>query len=523
MIIQLHSKDSTITKIGDGIYQFTFNLNGIIHDRFSNKTRLYIQDFNLCELYDNSSNKDINGSFQLRCNFINGREVVDSNRENVANNIIFAGNLTSYKNFINTNPMFMYNYKINESTFNSGFLNFTLQLYDEEGTTFSTWTTTEYTLDETSSQFATYNTELNDLNDTKQLVVDTKELIKDSQEKRSIALDAFNPLERELLRAIQELSTALISRINDTVAKTSAFAEGRTRQEVEDRHQQIIQTITNTADINSLLGIFNEASFVIGFPYYTGNTSAIRKKYTYVKQTALPTYMQTVLDAQQLAQDINNMNDSPDFFVRHVLIYDKIRTDEFKLPKTDVYFQSTSTYQNYNYFIDFNTNTQQATGVINLKIKNYFNNEFNITIERILPNSGADDSLEDIPDPVLTFYVQGLANLGSVSTTSVGGSVSTTSDLLSFKVSKSDITKNSLILLNKAVNQKSSKVASTKTTVPTITTVKTISIDDNIRSKLPNINLSMVLYDEEIESESIKGTETQNTISKSFLPQYRRI
>jgi hypothetical protein len=514
MIVNLHSKDATINKIGDGIYQFTFNLNGIIHDRFSNKTRLYIQDFNLCELYDNSSSKDINGSFQLRCNFINGKEVVDSNRDSVSNNIIFAGNLTSYKNFINTNPMFMYNYKINESTFNTGFLNFTLQLYDEEGSIFSTWTTTEYTLDETSSQFATYNTELNDLNDTRQLVVDTKELIKDSQEKRAISLDAFDPLERELLRAIQELSTALISRINDTIAKASAFADGKTRDEVEARHQEIIQAITNTGDINTLIGIFNEANFVIGFPYYTGNNSGIRKKYTYVKQSALPNYMQTVLDAQQLAQDINNLNDSPDFFIRHVLIYDKIRTDEFKLPKTDVYFKSTSTYQNYNYFINFNTNTQQATGIINLKIKNYFNNEFNITIERILPNSATDDSLEDIPDPVLTFYVQGLENLGSVSTTS---------DLLSFKVRKEDIIKNSLILLNNAVNQKTSKVASTKTTVPTITTVKTISIDDNIRSKLPNINLSMVLYDEEIESESIKGTETQNTISKSFLPQYRRI
>lgn len=518
-IINLHSKDATINKIGDGVYQFSFNLNGIIFDRFSSKTRLYIQDFNLCELYDNTSDHYINGSFQLRCNFINGKEIVDSNRESISNNIIFAGNLTSYKNFINTNPMFMYNYKINESTFNAGFLTFTLHLFDEIGTTFTTWQTTEYTLDETSTDFTTYNTKLKELNDTKQLAVDTKELMRNLSENRTTALGAFATVEKALLDAIQELTTALTSRIGDTVFLTaSAVADGKTMTEVRERHQAIITILTSygtdTEAFNTLIGLFNEANFTIGFPYYTGGNSGIRRKYNSVKTSALPNYITTLLDASQLAIDISNFSDATELFIRHSLIFDAIRTDDVKLPRTDVYFKSTSAFKTYNYFIDYNTNTQQATGTISMKIKNYYNNRFNITIEKILPNSAADDSINDIPDPVITFYVQGLENLGAVSTTS---------DLLSFKVRKEDIHKNSLLLINNSINTLTSQAANLKSSVPLITNIRTISIDDNIRTKLSNINLSMVLYDEEIETESIKGSETQNTITKSFLPQYRRI
>ncbi len=515
MIIYLHSKDATsISKLSAGVYNFSWNLNGVIHERFNKNTRLYIQDFNLCELYDNSTKNNINGSFQLRANFLNSKEIIDSNRQSIANNIIFAGNLNSYKNLVNTSPMYMYNYSINESTFNSGFLTLTLHLFDEEGSEFSTWRTTEYTLDESSPEFTTYNNELTKLNNNKQLLTDTKELINNFSSARSTALNAFTSVEKELLRSIEELRTALISRIGDATLPAFALTDGKSMDQVRAQHQTYIDIITDFENINTIIDFFNEANFTIGFPYYTGTNSGIRRKYTYVKNSSLPNFITTQLDASQLAQDVNNLSDATDYFVLHNDITDSFRTDLVKLPIKDVYFKSTSTYKAYNYFIDYDTNTKQATGIISLKIKNYFDNKFNITIEKIIPNSGVDDTLEDIPDSVLTFYIQGLDNLGATSSTT---------DLLSFRINKENVSKNSLLLINNSINNLSSTVSNLKTSVPLITNIKTISIDDVITSKLPNINMSMVLYNEQIETESIKGSETQNTISKSYLPQYKRI
>ena len=114
---------------------------------------------------------------------------------------------------------------------------------------------------------------------------------------------------------------------------------------------------------------------------------------------------------------------------------------------------------------------------------------------------------------MLTFYVEGLYNLDGEETT----------DLLSFSVNKVDITKISILCLRSKIATEEASVATKKIIVPTIAKIKSISLDDNIRPKLPNINMSFGIYEEQEESESIKGTETQNTITKSFLPQYRRI
>lgn len=513
-IINLHSKDATINKIGAGVYQFSFNLNGIIFDRFDSKTRLYIQDFNLCELYDNTSDHYINGSFQLRCNFINGKEIIDSNRESISNNIIFAGNLTSYKNFINTNPMFMYNYKINESTFNAGFLTFTLHLFDELGSNFTTWQTTEYTLDEATTAFSTYNTKLKTLNETKQLLSDTKDLIQDSSEKRTFALGAFSTVEKEFINAKQDLMVSLTSRIGDTTLIGFALADSKTMEQVRTQHQAYIQIISDADNLDILIDLLNQTNFTIGFPYYTGNNSGIRKKYSYLKNNALPNYITTLLDAQQLFFDGNHLSDGTDLFIRHVKIFDVVRTNEEKLPLTNVFFKSTSVFKNYSYSISYDTNTKEATGTISLKIKSYYDNVLNITVDKILPNSADDDNIENIPDPVLNFFVSGLDDSG-ISTT--------TTDLLSFKVRKEDLNNNSLLRINGSIITQTSLVANAKASVPLISNIRTISIDDNIASKLPNINLSMVLYNEEIELQSIKGSESQNTISKSYLPQYKRI
>lgn len=514
MIVNLHSKDASITKIGDGVYNFTWNLNGIIHDRFSARTRVYIQDFNLCELYDNISKNYINGSFQLRSNIVNGKEIIDSDRSSIGQNVIFTGNLTSYKNFVNTNPMFMYNYKLNDSAFNTGYLSFTLHLFDETGSDFTVWQTTEYTLDETDSAFTTYNDKKNQLNSTKELLSDTKDIIEDAQQKRQIALTAFKAVERDLLRAKQDLLTALTSRLGDTLWKGLFLTKSETIEEATERHQEIYDIISKD-NIDDILDLFNSSNFVNGFPYYTGNASRIRPKYNYLKQTAIPNYVNTLLDANQLATEIYNFQNSTDFFIRHNQIEDDsvFRTDDEKLPQTDKYFKSTSGFKSYNYVVNYETNTKQATGVIFMKLKNYYDNKFNITVEKLIPNSNANDDLLAIPDAELTFYIAGFDDLESTTTT----------DLLTFTIQKEHLIKNSLLVLQNLVISRTSALTTARASVPTIATERTISIDDNIKSKLPNINMSMVLYEEEDEPEPIKGTEIKNTITKSYLPQYRRI
>lgn len=139
MKLNLNFRDSTIRRISQHEFEFVFDLSNMNKPRLSQDARVYIEQFNVCEFLDEALGAvdgDLKGYFELRCNNI-VNDGYDTEMGNTGGSIIFTSPLENYRSFVNNNPMFINNFKINQN-FLDDRLVFNLKVYDRFGKPYDT-------------------------------------------------------------------------------------------------------------------------------------------------------------------------------------------------------------------------------------------------------------------------------------------------------------------------------------------------------------------------------------------------
>ena len=139
MKLNLNFRDSRIRRISQHEFEFVFDLSNMNKPRLSQDARVYIEQFNVCEFLDEALGKDdgdLKGYFELRCNNI-VNDGYDTEMGNTGGSIIFTSPLENYRSFVNNNPMFINNFKINQN-FLDDRLVFNLKVYDRFGEPYDT-------------------------------------------------------------------------------------------------------------------------------------------------------------------------------------------------------------------------------------------------------------------------------------------------------------------------------------------------------------------------------------------------
>lgn len=574
--INLHFKDAVVNKIEEGKYLFTFDLSGLIFDRFSKNTRVYINNLSLCEFRDNDLDKELGGFFEIGCNFVNDRDVIDSSGNSYGNTIIYQGNLNSYHTFSNPAPLFSYNYKINESAFNNGRLQFVINFYNEEGTQFVSWNTQETILKTDTTDYATYITYKSFLDNQKNdlLIIENK---LDIFSNRIVQIKSdFTSSEVQFLSDRDDFIDILANIAIGKRVKNYCASNGINFNDNAQKHTEIENFLKN-ATLIEISNFFNGFD-IANEPYFANNkTNLAQNVYPDFKDGPFYIRFSKYHELGETQVDFAN-NDSLDiepdstteivgkFFIddqksaisriemfdytgdvynnatvnNKLLVenHDDIREYTAKAfylkKKSDPLPQTTPYVANIKIFMKmrcFQRNNRSTTTVkpdvdyfpkiiyikpINRDISttddDFANVDSIISIE--IGNESGSDQAFNLP----------LSNISGVPQIITG----TVNAILKFDLDPTYIRTKSRLNLQKTISDYEKLVIEYKTRVPTVQYPKSILFSDAVERKLPAINMSLVLYDEEpLEQEYVNTTNpvksiTKNTLSTLNLPAFRR-
>lgn len=178
MRLNLNFRDSTITRIDQSTFKITFDLQNMNKPRLTNEARMYIENFNLPEFIDETfgDKGNLRGYFELRCKNVTNNDY-DTELGNSGDTIIYTSPLQNYKTFVNHDPMYISNFKINQN-FLQDKLVLTMKIYDQNGDPYTTAETLAYDIDKTKPEYTTYITKINELDILNQEKDDVDKLIK---------------------------------------------------------------------------------------------------------------------------------------------------------------------------------------------------------------------------------------------------------------------------------------------------------------------------------------------------------
>lgn len=215
MKLNLNFRDSAIRRISQHEFEFVFDLNNMNKPRLSQDARVYIEQFNVPEFLDEALGPvdgDLKGYFELRCNNI-VNDGYDSELGNRGGSIIFTAPLENYRSFVNNNPMFINNFKINQN-FLDDRLVFNLKVYDRFGDPYDTSYQYASEIDKDHATYTDYET----------------------------AIKAYNVLNDE-----NDVITARIKTLEQNI-KTYEYSKTYTYQQYQDLHTDLMKELKAYTD-----------------------------------------------------------------------------------------------------------------------------------------------------------------------------------------------------------------------------------------------------------------------------------
>ena len=241
MRLNLSFKDANITQVSQSEFKIVFDLSNMNKPRLSQDARLYIEHFNLPEFMDEAwgDRGQLKGYFELRCDNLSNNDY-DSEYGHTSSCIIYTSPLTSYKSFSNDNPMFLSNFKINQS-FLQDRLVFTLKVYDNQGDPFDTATLVTEDVDKDAQEYEDYQnaiTRLHAANNAK----DSVKKVEDELQADLILLQSFATEARNKYIAQR---TILFQAFDSYIARplqTGSNGSTRRGKVLSKMYKQIIQT-----------------------------------------------------------------------------------------------------------------------------------------------------------------------------------------------------------------------------------------------------------------------------------------
>ena len=567
--INLHFKDSTITKIDNGKFQFTFDLINMISERFSKNTRMYINSLNLCEFHDDEIDKNLTGSFRLCCNFVNNQEILSSSGNSLGHSIIYDGNLKSYHTFQNQSPLYSYNYSINENAFNSGKLQFIIEFYNEVGDVFISYPSQQSIMNSTSTEYASYIAANNlyvdgenQLHDLKNDINNTAFLINHHESvQNNIDIDFPNRIHK----FIKEITNRVTSQnLKENIRSQSPPILHSTVMAI---HQNIINLLLTPSNLDNILDFFNGFD-ISDTPYFANSKTHLHKL---IFPNLRKQFLQPNLDNQYKIQNgqirvenLTNFSSISNFYLtEHV--FDTIHLTDSSGINLYGAVKNDSSFKTYEYVASYTTKkdgtigTFVGNGTMTMKFKNLIDNValsankdpsiYLPIIKEFIPQD-TDPSNDDnllLASGLINFTIKnhppsahGPGSLGGVDFFTPlsrlpnipGGDAADV--ISSFKLV---ISINSIYLSRESQNKLSKNLIILKADsdtkadlVPFIKIKKEALFSDVVEKKLPSISMSLVLYDESPLETEISQTEvkepvrslTKNNIQRNRLPSFRR-
>jgi hypothetical protein len=211
MRLNLNFKDAVITQLNQSEYRIVFDLSNMIKPRLSQDARLYIEHLNLPEFLDEAYGikGNLRGYFELICENISNTDY-DSQYGNSGSCVLYTSPLNNFGTFTNNNPMFISNFKVNQS-FLQDKLVFYLKVYDHFGNPYTTESTVIHELDETSAQYIAYKNKIKELLDLNTEKENTEiehnnfvNTVNEDASEQSLAFNQFMKKKDDAIKAIED-------------------------------------------------------------------------------------------------------------------------------------------------------------------------------------------------------------------------------------------------------------------------------------------------------------------------------
>lgn len=572
--INLHFKDAVVSRLEEGKYLFTFDLSGLIFDRFSKNTRVYLNNLSLCEFRDNLADKELGGFFEIGCNFVNDSDVVDSSGNSSGNTMIYQGNLNSYHTFSNPAPLLSYNFKINESAFNSGRLQFVINFYNEQGNQFVSWNTQENVFNTSSTEYATYINYKNYLDSLKNDLVVIENKLNILAQRHINLKSTLDTNEVQYLSDLADLIDYLSKVVSGTRVKKYCVDNSISFQDNVDKHNEIEKFLLNST-LTELSNFFNGFD-ISQDPYFAHNkTQLAQNEFPDFKDGPFLNRFSNFHELEEAMTEYANFDLLDVDHSTSTKIVDTFHIEDQKSAisniqmfdyTSDIYANATVNnkliVENHEEIREYTAkatyskkkdgSTQSSPYTANLKIfmqmRSFQKNnptttttkpdcDYFPTIVKIVPVDRVlttDDNLENV-DSTISIQIGNesgsdqafnlpLANISSIPQVSNG----TVNAILKFELDPTTVRTYSRKHLQKMIPQYTKSLENQRVIVPTITYPKSILFSDAVEKKLPAINMSLVLYDEEPLEQEYENSKNpvkainKNSLSTLNLPSFRR-
>ena len=152
--VTLNVRDANFISFNNDIFTINFNISKFIKFQQLNDTaRIYVESVNLIDITDTNLNSKIEGSIEIRCDFIDNLDFSSSDDHNP---LLFNNTLYASETIRNDNSMYNLNYKCSNNAFRNGNINLFVKFYDNVGKVLKDVTF----IDTNHASYATYLSDL---------------------------------------------------------------------------------------------------------------------------------------------------------------------------------------------------------------------------------------------------------------------------------------------------------------------------------------------------------------------------
>jgi len=129
--VTLNVRDANFISFNNNIFTINFNISKFIKFQQLNDTaRIYVESVNLIDITDTNLNSKIEGSIDVRCDFIDNQDFSSSDDHNP---LLFTNTLYASETIRNDNSMYNLNYKCSTNAFRNGNINLFVKFYNNVG------------------------------------------------------------------------------------------------------------------------------------------------------------------------------------------------------------------------------------------------------------------------------------------------------------------------------------------------------------------------------------------------------
>jgi len=129
--VTLNVRDANSINFNNNIFTINFNISKFIKFQQLNDTaRIYVESVNLIDITDTNLNSKIEGSIDVRCDFIDNQDFSSSDDHNP---LLFTNTLYTSETIRNDNSMYNLNYKCSTNAFRNGNINLFVKFYNNVG------------------------------------------------------------------------------------------------------------------------------------------------------------------------------------------------------------------------------------------------------------------------------------------------------------------------------------------------------------------------------------------------------